>query len=223
MKKFLKHSFQKQNTAKLLVRIASVFLLAVVCICSANIFGEEAKAASFSFKNRYFQTSASKNMTRFDEMKQGESLYCIMVSMYEWVPQGVNATAKNPFLTYNINNDSAVKAYTFHGGRFGDSDTIKKYIWKMIKEDGNYFSFHPMTNEGQALDVPGNSCADGTALQCYTSNGTDAQKWQLAYHDNNYGCYVSIRSKSNLNYAIDIDSGTNSDKSKVQTWTYSNL
>lgn len=73
----------------------------------------------------------------------------------------------------NAPSGSDVQQYSFSA-----SHNAQK--WKLEKSgDGDYYYIIPKCNETLCLDVAGGNSTDGTNVQVYTRNETDAQKWKL--------------------------------------------
>ena len=74
---------------------------------------------------------------------------------------------------------------------FNDSDAQKWTIEQLVTQPSNIQLSHTLiytlfTNSNLALDLPGNSSANGTKLQIYTSNNSAAQKFTFSPVENNY-------------------------------------
>lgn len=70
-------------------------------------------------------------------------------------------------------------------------------------------------NSGKALDVAGAAKADGTPVQIWDDNGTQAQQWQI--NSNGDGTYSLINVNSNK--ALDVKAAGVAPGTKVQIWT----
>lgn len=77
---------------------------------------------------------------------------------------------------------------------------------------------------GYYLDVAGGTAQGGTNIQQYEYNGSSAQKWFFEYQGNgeyliltDVGSTISNNTKY-LNYALDIDCGTNANGTQIHLW-----
>lgn len=74
---------------------------------------------------------------------------------------------------------------------------------------------------GQYLDVSGGIAANGTNVQQYKYNGSDSQKWCIAYNtDGTFTFFSRIGATSTYNYALDISNGSNANYANVQIYGY---
>lgn len=103
-----------------------------------------------------------------------------------------------------IKNETEIILYQAHGGN--------NQTFIMMKNNDNTFTF--IIGEHYAIDVRWGQAANGTQIQIYEYNQTNAQKFYIK--DENDG-YFSIHSAINSNYVIDVDTGSNV---KVQLWEY---
>lgn len=86
----------------------------------------------------------------------------------------------------------------------------KAQSWKLVQVKGKYnpasiapFEIVPMVNEKLRLDVKGASTKDKAAVQTYTSNNTNAQRWIVI--DDGSGWWVLVNVNSNK--ALDAKGG----------------
>lgn len=89
-----------------------------------------------------------------------------------------------------------------------------KYSVVTVTHMGNGYYKLVMKNSGKAIDVNGGGTANGTNVQQYNDNGSDAQRWVIK--DAGDGYYYIISKCSNK--ALDIDNGTMDDYRNVQVW-----
>ncbi len=63
----------------------------------------------------------------------------------------------------------------------GHASPVPSSIWVLntIRSEPDYETLEPNSNPGYCLDVEGNNSADGTNLQIYICNDTDAQKFKI--------------------------------------------
>lgn len=73
---------------------------------------------------------------------------------------------------------------------------------------------------GKYLDVSGGSIENGTNVQQYEFNGTNAQKWGLySYGDGNYTIVSELNSDgTHYNRVLDVSNGLNGENINVQLW-----
>lgn len=73
---------------------------------------------------------------------------------------------------------------------------------------------------GQYLDVAGGVAANGTNVQQYKYNGTDAQKWYAYYNsDGTYTFFTPLGNDGTYRYALDISGGSGDNYTNVQIYT----
>lgn len=128
----------------------------------------------------------------------------------ESVNLGNNFTAK---LT-NINSGKVVAEsaasmatqQTYAGG-------ISQQFWRFTYKDGSY----TITNvaSGKALDVKGAIDKNGTIIQTYASNNTNAQKWVIEKN----GSVYNLKPASSLTRVLDISGATKDEGAKAQLYT----
>ena len=76
-------------------------------------------------------------------------------------------------------NNTAAQRWQFHSPSTGGSGSVPPD--NSISLDGTYTIVSAL-NSQMVIDIWDNRSADGTNIQLYTSNGTNAQAWALAYH-----------------------------------------
>jgi hypothetical protein len=81
----------------------------------------------------------------------------------------------------------------------------------------SYFTIVNAAN-GKCVDARGAGTTNGTAIQQYTCNGTNAQDFQLQYVD---GPYVKIVNRGNPAEGLDVTNVSTSDNAAIQLWSYS--
>ena len=74
-------------------------------------------------------------------------------------------------------------------------------------------------NSGKCVDARAAGSANGTPIQQYTCNGTNAQQYQFQPTS---GGYVRINSRLNSGQVIDVTNVSTADGAKLQLWVYSN-
>ncbi|MEV4276355.1 RICIN domain-containing protein [Actinoplanes xinjiangensis] len=72
-------------------------------------------------------------------------------------------------------------------------------------------------NSGRCLDARSAGTVNGTAIQQYTCNGTNAQQYRFA--DAGSG-YVRIDNRGNTAQVLDVTGVSTADNARIQTWTY---
>jgi len=73
-------------------------------------------------------------------------------------------------------------------------------------------------NSGKCLDARAAGTVNGTAIQQYTCNGTNAQQYQFVETS---GGYLRINNRGNSAEALDVTNVSTADNAPIQTWTYS--
>ncbi|GAA1162908.1 hypothetical protein F4556_000442 [Kitasatospora gansuensis] len=72
-------------------------------------------------------------------------------------------------------------------------------------------------NSGRCVDAAAAASANGTAVQQYSCNGTNAQQWQLQPTDSGY---VRIANLNDATKVIDVTDVSTTDGAKLQLWAY---
>lgn len=73
-------------------------------------------------------------------------------------------------------------------------------------------------NSGLYLDVVNGSAADGTNIQQWSYNGSDAQKFKIVYYGS--GDYYLLTGNSSYKSSIDVSTGSAADGTNIGQWTY---
>ncbi|MET0492956.1 MAG: ThuA domain-containing protein [Actinoplanes sp.] len=73
-------------------------------------------------------------------------------------------------------------------------------------------------NSGKCVDARAAGTTNGTAIQQYACNASNAQQYQLATTS---GTYVRINNRGNSAQALDVTNVSTADNAPIQTWTYS--
>lgn len=132
---------------------------------------------------------------------QGESRDCFYISMS-------NATTL-PFEAQGTGNWSNVE--------LADKAASTSQYWCFVPvpafRDGGIYEIAPALNYGLRLDVAGAGQTNGTNLQLYAANGTNAQKFLITQESTGY----SLRSISSGKY-IDVDGGVAAENQNCQIW-----
>lgn len=123
----------------------------------------------------------------------------------------ISAKDNNYCLNVSYNSTDSGANIQIHKGVKYDED---KYSVVTVTHMGNGYYKLVMKNSGKAIDVSGGGTANGTNVQQYNDNGSDAQRWVIK--DAGDGYYYIISKCSNK--ALDIDSGTMDDYRNVQVW-----
>lgn len=72
-------------------------------------------------------------------------------------------------------------------------------------------------NSGKCVDAKAAGTTNGTVIQQYACNGSNAQQYQLADVG---GGYVRINNRGSSAQALDVTNVSTADNAKIQTWTY---
>ncbi|MCO6011593.1 RICIN domain-containing protein [Actinoallomurus purpureus] len=70
---------------------------------------------------------------------------------------------------------------------------------------------------GKCVDARSAGTADGTAIQQYTCNATNAQQYQFAPTSGNF---VRVNNRGNSAQVLDVTNVSTADNAPIQTWTY---
>jgi len=78
----------------------------------------------------------------------------------------------------------------------------------------------PVINKksGKCVDARAAGTTNGTAIQQYACNGTNAQRFQFAPTT---GDFVRINNRGNSAQALDVTNVSTADNAPIQTWSYS--
>lgn len=91
----------------------------------------------------------------------------------------------------------------------------RSQVWRFkLNSDGAYTITNKST--GKALDVVGAGTANGTNVQTYQSNNTDAQRWYVRI----VGGYYVLEPKHAPSKALDVTSNATADGTNVQMYDY---
>jgi hypothetical protein len=127
---------------------------------------------------------------------------------------------------YQIRSKSANKNLDIEGCKYKDETKIILYkahgqsnqTFTIIDHPDGAISFVKLVGSIYfAIDARWGEAANGTQIQLYLYNGTNAQKFFLQEEP---GGYVSIHSAINKKYVIDVDGGKTDDGTKIQLWEY---
>lgn len=114
-----------------------------------------------------------------------------------------------------IQNGSDVKQY-----RVSNST---RQLWKFNDEGNGYYSIRLVRDDSMAMDISGGSSAEGTNVQIYKYNGSDAQLFSLEKTDGNRiipNGYYALKSSADTKMAIEIANNSKSSAANVQLGTY---
>ena len=81
-------------------------------------------------------------------------------------------------------------------------------------KDGDIYEIAPALNYNLRLDVTGAGQTDGTNVQLYAENGTNAQKWLVASESTGYSLQSVVSGRF-----LDVDGAQAANDTNVQTWT----
>ena len=107
----------------------------------------------------------------------------------------------------SMDNQANVQLYTFH-----DADN-QQFRFVRNSDDGSYTILN--VRSGKAVDVQWNGKTDGTSIQQYEPNYSEAQRWFI---EDAGGGFVRMRSKASNKY-LDIENATMSNGTKIEIWT----
>ena len=100
-------------------------------------------------------------------------------------------------------------------------DASESQIWTpRISERGGVVLENSAS--GKVLDVAGASTANGTNVQVYGSNGTDAQRFYVDQVDPLQDGMYTLHIGSNYKQVVDVANGSNSDGANIQSWESNN-
>jgi len=116
-------------------------------------------------------------------------------------PGPPNSGTPNP--AYMLVNNLRVLQYSSSGGGGGGGTTTPGTIVNK--------------NSGKCVDAAAAATANGTHVQQYTCNGTNAQVWSRIATDSGY---VRIGNANNTNQVIDINGPSTADGALAQLWAY---
>lgn len=120
-----------------------------------------------------------------------------------------NDSNENNIIVRN-RNDSDIQ-------KFGFKKTAKGLSDKVI-ENGIYIISSALNND-YVLDLAGGSNKNGTNIQLYKTNGTNAQKWKVEYMSNGY---YKITSLVDLNKSLDMAGGIIKSGANIQSYESNN-
>ncbi|MDH2430834.1 RICIN domain-containing protein [Sphaerisporangium sp. TRM90804] len=87
------------------------------------------------------------------------------------------------------------------------TDPISPSTWYSVVNKGS----------GKCVDARAAGTANGTAIQQYTCNASNAQQYQFAPTS---GGYVRVNNRGNSAQALDVTDVSTADNAPIQTWTY---
>ncbi len=120
---------------------------------------------------------------------------------------------------------SSGKVIDLAGGITAAGTLVQTYVangtavqsWRPIGtvalEDG-YYVIYSRTNSSECLDVPGGSFVEGTAVQLYDANGSNAQKWAVKSMGDGLYSITSVRSGD----VLDVEGASATSGTTVQQW-----
>jgi hypothetical protein len=113
------------------------------------------------------RTNSHRNSQRWQVVKIADNTYRI---------RPMNA----PGLTLDVTGsgtDNGTQVIIYSEGAIGDDDDNEK--WKITPVGDGYYRIQPLHALVSSLDVNAANSADGTKIQIWTNNDTNAQKWKL--------------------------------------------
>ena len=119
--------------------------------------------------------------------------------------------------TYKIHsaiNDDLLLVEKDGNIELGDANSTGTTTWD-VYADGTTFYIKSSTNN-KAADVAGANYRNGTNIQVYDANGTDAQKWKLQSANNSYYFITTANGRFNM----DVSNGAGRVGNNIQIWSY---
>lgn len=167
---------------KQVIKRCSIALLFGACLCFS--FSLKAQAASYDGIYRIVDMNSKKPLN----IEDGSQDNGAAVQIDKW--ENDHANQMFYFETsgdwVKIKSLHSLKALTVRKSSFKDSavvyqwadEGLKSMEWKIIENSDGTVSFQNR-NSGKMLDVTGGEKSNGTPLQQYTADGSDAQKFRL--------------------------------------------
>jgi len=130
----------------------------------------------------------------------------------------------------SIYYDSPTNQYYVFGSHLAQASSTDLRNWSSLGAQGytNTSLYGALTfegyyyiknkNSGLYLDVVNGSAADGTNIQQWSYNGSDAQKFKIVYYGS--GDYYLLTGNSSYKSSIDVSTGSAADGTNIGQWTY---
>ncbi len=126
----------------------------------------------------------------------GDDFYALILNQPAWKPIGQTDSGNVEIMTESKFN-------------------YNRTLWHFVKRDNsNAYRIYSVLN-GKCLDVSGGSSAEGTNVQCWESNDSQAQYWYYMLKNNN-GAFTAGCTP----YYMDMSTGSSSDGTNIQMWTW---
>ncbi|WP_342421516.1 RICIN domain-containing protein [Paenibacillus sp. FSL E2-0178] len=130
----------------------------------------------------------------------------------------------------SISYDASTNKYYIFGSHLAQASSTDLRNWSYMGTQGytNTSLYAPSTfegyyyiknkNSGLYLDVVNGSATDGTNIQQWSYNGSDAQKFRIMYYGN--GDYYILTGNTAYASGIDVFEGSSADGANIDQWTY---
>lgn len=173
------------------------------------------------YKGHYLITSAMSNYVLQVE-KKSEKQATVTLATSNGSEDQLWDFSKLSNGAYEIRSVSTGFVLDIKGASTENKATIQAYRsndsaaqqWSLLQQkavvDDGIYTISTALNSKMVLDVPSGSLSDGTGVQLWTSNGSMAQKWALAF-DEKTGYYTITSVNSGMALAVD-GAGYNKDK-----------
>lgn len=130
----------------------------------------------------------------------------------------------------SISYDASTNKYYILGSHLAQASSTDLRNWSYMGTQGytNTSLYAPSTfegyyyiknkNSGLYLDVVNGSATDGTNIQQWSYNGSDAQKFRIMYYGS--GDYYILTGNTAYASGIDVFEGSSADGANIDQWTY---
>ncbi|PSL46695.1 ricin-type beta-trefoil lectin protein [Chitinophaga niastensis] len=134
-----------------------------------------------------------------------------------WEPSG--SVKKGGIFAYAIDRDVPVFTDNIIAPDFGVTRQLISIMNPVAVSGGiaagGIYSIAPRVAAGSRLDVSGSGTANGTKVQIWTSNGTNAQKWKLVAASSGY---FYLQPQCATASVLDVYGAQTADGTKVELW-----
>ncbi|WP_114383104.1 RICIN domain-containing protein [Paenibacillus prosopidis] len=126
--------------------------------------------------------------------------------------------------------DSATNKYYIFGSHLAQASSTDLRNWSYLGTQGytnsslyaastfEGYYYIKNKNSGLYLDVANGSADDGTNIQQWSYNGSNAQKFRIVYFGN--GDYYMLTANSSYKSAVDVVNGSSANGANINQWTY---
>lgn len=126
--------------------------------------------------------------------------------------------------------DAATNKYYVFGSHLAQASSTDLRNWSYVGAQGytntslyaastfEGYYYIKNKNSGLYLDVVNGAAADGTNIQQWAYNGSDAQKFRIRYYGN--GDYYLLTANSGYASAVDVANGSSAGGTNIEQWTY---